>query len=584
MLSILSYSIVIHFDDNQAIMLGGYLPYAIVLLGTAVVLAALAGYAWERRDRLGATPLTVFLLGECLWCLCAFASIVTRGTAWAPFWTRAWFVGVVLTVAGLFVFALEYTGRQQYLGRRTYLALSVQPILYLGTIAFGPEELVHDAVARTSETMTGWVIEEGLAFWIHSAYSYVLLVVTTALLINFALTSNTLRRRQAVALIASILIPWFGNVVYLFTDIGFDPTPMAFSVSGVAITWAVFRGGLLDISPVAHREVVRSLNSAVIVVDVDGRISEVNEAATELLGGGQIVGTDVESALAEWPELREQLTTAAWDAQSGVEIQQQGRYFQVQGSRLVDDRGDSIGRVFQIHDITDQKTRELELERRNRQLDQFASVVSHDLRNPLSVASGSLELARRTGDSDHFDRVERAHERMHGLIEQVLSLSRDEEEMELQAHPFEELTRTAWAHVDTKEATLTVDATEEIVADRDQLLQLLENAFRNSVEHAGSDCRISVRTVHESPGSDPAVDGFMISDDGRGIPPDERESLFDQGYTTEADGTGLGLAIIERITRAHDWSIRATEGPEGGLALVVSGVEFHRVRSATPSA
>jgi signal transduction histidine kinase len=240
--------------------------------------------------------------------------------------------------------------------------------------------------------------------------------------------------------------------------------------------------------------------------------------------------------------------------------------------------------VFQIHDITDQKTRQLELERRNRQLDQFASVVSHDLRNPLSVASGSLELARQTGDSDHFDRVERAHERMHGLIEQVLSLSRDEEEMQMEPHPFAEVTRTAWAHVDTKEATLTVDAAEEIVADRDQLLQLLENAFRNSVEHAGSDCRISVRTVHESPSSDPAVDGFMISDDGPGIPPDERESVFDHGYTTEADGTGLGLAIIERITRAHDWSIRATEGPEGGLALVVSGVEFHRVRSAAPSA
>ena len=576
-------------------MLGGYLPYAVLLLATAVVLVALSVYAWERRDRTGATPLAVFLLGEAIWCLCAFAGIVTRGTPWAPFWSRAWFVGVVITVAGLFVFALEYTGNEQYLTRWTYAALAIEPVLFLGTIALGPDYLVHDAVARTADTMLGWVIVPGMAFWLHSAYSYVLLVVTTALLIKFAFTSDTLRRRQAVALVASILIPWFGNVLSLFTDIGFDPTPMAFSISGVSITWAVFRGGLLDISPVAHREVVRSLNSAVLVVDTDERIIEVNEVTRDLLGTESVVGENVETALSDWPAFLEYYgSETAQRGEERTEITRGNRHFHVQDAPLFDDRGELVGRVFQIHEITDQKRRQLELERRNRQLDQFASVVSHDLRNPLNVASGSLALVRERvepaeGESEanvgeNFDRVERAHDRMQSLIERVLALSRDEEALEMRPQSLAEVARMAWAHVDTGEAALEIDTDSVVVGDEDQLLQLFENAFRNSVEHAGPDCRITIRTVKEPLGPGQVSEGFMIADDGPGIPESERESVFEHGYTTEDGGTGLGLAIIERIARAHGWSIRATEGPDGGLGLVISNVDLQSPERASPTA
>lgn len=564
-------------------MVSEFLLYAILLLTTSVVLVALSAYVWERRDRTGATPLALFLIGEAVWCLCAFAGIVMRGTAWAPFWSRAWFLGVVMTVAGLLVFSLEYTGNDRYLGRRTYALLAVEPVLFLGTIAFGPEYLVHDAVAPSAENMLGWVIVPGIAFWIHSAYSYVLLVVTTALLVKFALSSDTLRRRQAIALVASILIPWFGNVIYLFSDINFDPTPMAFSVAGVAITWAVFRGGLLDISPVAHREVVESLTSAVFVVNIEDCITEVNDAAEALLGDRDLVGERVESALDAWPELLEHYVTTEWNSQTTVEMEQQGRYFQVQGTQLVDDRGEAVGRVFQIHEITDQKLRQMELERRNRQLDQFAAVVSHDLRNPLSVASGSVSLARENPDDEHFSRIERAHDRMRGLIDQVLALSRDEEELETKPHSLADLAGTAWAHVDTGEAVLSIDTDRLVACNKDQLLQLFENAFRNSVEHAGPACHISVRTVPETPGPEPPVDGFLISDDGPGIPESERESVFDHGFTTSEDGTGLGLAIIEKIARSHDWSVRATESQEGGLGLVISGATLYPPGDVPPA-
>jgi len=89
-----------------------------------------------------------------------------------------------------------------------------------------------------------------------------------------------------------------------------------------------------------------------------------------------------------------------------------------------DDRA-ALGRVGVIRDITGRKRRERELERRNERLDEFASIVSHDLRNPLNVAAGRLELAREEHDSDHLEAVARAHDRMATLIDDLLTLARE---------------------------------------------------------------------------------------------------------------------------------------------------------------
>jgi len=208
--------------------------------------------------------------------------------------------------------------------------------------------------------------------------------------------------------------------------------------------------------------------------------------------------------------------------------------------------------------------REAELRRQNERLDRFTSVVSHDLRNPLSVAKGYLDLARESGDADDFDRVESAHERMSDLTEDLLALARGgtavEDATELDPGT---VARDAWDHVDTGDASLTVaDDLPTLHGDRSRLTQLFENLFRNAVEHAasGSDDAVSV-TV--GPLSDRP--GFYVADDGPGIPEDRRESVFDHGVSFDDEGgTGFGLSIVADITRAHGWAVSATEGVAGG--------------------
>ncbi|WP_254840997.1 PAS domain-containing protein [Natronomonas marina] len=211
------------------------------------------------------------------------------------------------------------------------------------------------------------------------------------------------------------------------------------------------------------------------------------------------------------------------------------------------------------------RTRERELTRQNDRLERFASIVSHDLRNPLSVATGRLELAAGECDSEHLDHVEQAHERMRTLIEDLLALSRDGETVDdLEPIALGQLVEGCWETVETGEARLGSIPDQTIEADRSRLKQLFENLMRNAVEHGGENVTVRVGSL---------ADGFYVEDDGSGIPVDEREPIFEAGYSTGEDGTGFGLHIIKQIVDAHDWRIHVTDSDEGGARFEITGVE-----------
>jgi len=209
--------------------------------------------------------------------------------------------------------------------------------------------------------------------------------------------------------------------------------------------------------------------------------------------------------------------------------------------------------------------RTAELERQNDRLEEFAGVVSHDLRNPLEVARGRTELAREECDSEHLAAVERAHHRMTALIDDLLTLAREGDPV-TDAEPVDlgQIVGSCWRTVDTKEATLRAEVEGMIVADEGRLRQLLENLMRNAVEHGGEEVTVTVGGLS---------DGFYVADDGPGIDPDRREEVFDAGYSTSRSGTGFGLRIVEQVADAHGWSVRAAESETGGARFDITGVE-----------
>jgi signal transduction histidine kinase len=137
---------------------------------------------------------------------------------------------------------------------------------------------------------------------------------------------------------------------------------------------------------------------------------------------------------------------------------------------------------------------------------------------------------------------------------------RRDEDLELAAVSLGAVATEAWHSVETEDATLSVEAGQEILANKSSLLRLLENLFRNAVEHGGSDTTVEVG-MFGTEGDGP--NGFFVADDGPGIPPEDRSRVFEDGFSTRHGGTGLGLSIARDIAGAHDWTIDLTDDAEG---------------------
>ncbi|ELY55990.1 adaptive-response sensory-kinase [Natronococcus amylolyticus DSM 10524] len=230
------------------------------------------------------------------------------------------------------------------------------------------------------------------------------------------------------------------------------------------------------------------------------------------------------------------------------------------GAPVRDPDGEIIGVCGIGRDISDRLAYERELERKNARLEEFASVVAHDIRNPLTVATGYLELAQEVGDGRYLEEVERGLARTAEITENLLTLARAGEGIgERESIELESLARKAWENVRTSRARLLIEDEVEVEGDRLRLTQLFENLFRNAIEHAGEDVTICFGALTE---------GFYVEDNGSGIPEEHRAELF---VTRESDGKNarFGLAIVSDIVEAHGWEIAVTNGDNGGARFEI---------------
>lgn len=207
-----------------------------------------------------------------------------------------------------------------------------------------------------------------------------------------------------------------------------------------------------------------------------------------------------------------------------------------------------------------------ELERRSERLSEFASIVSHDLRNPITVASGQVALLET---NERTERIQQSLDRMERIIDGILTLTREEGDPDIvDGVDLEAVAQEAWETVETDGATLDIEATRTLAADPDLLAELLENLFRNSMEHGMPE----ESGEHAPDSSEPPLltvrvgsteEGFFVADDGQGISSEDTEQIFETGYST-GGSSGLGLMIVSRIAETHGWTVSVDESRDGG--------------------
>jgi PAS domain S-box-containing protein len=320
----------------------------------------------------------------------------------------------------------------------------------------------------------------------------------------------------------------------------------------------------------------QSTPDPVVVVKPDGTVTEANNAFAEAFG------IDVEH-LEDRPITDFEFTPSESLERVLLRIDDGDRTATVQWGRDEDNSqvmelnteaitglGEAAERIGIFRDVTERAKREEELARQNDRLQEFASTVAHDLRNPLNVASGRLELARETGDGEHFEAVEQSHKRMAEMIDELLSLAKQGQAvLDPNAVTLADVATQAWEHVETSDASLEIDVEPStvILADEGRLCELFENLFRNAVDHGGDSVTVNLGLLNDSA-------GFFVEDDGPGIPPEKRSEVFEAGYTDAAEGTGFGLSIVQQIVDGHEWEIAISQGATGGARFEISNIEL----------
>jgi PAS domain S-box-containing protein len=317
-----------------------------------------------------------------------------------------------------------------------------------------------------------------------------------------------------------------------------------------------------------YEQLIDGMNDAAWVVGADGSFLQVNDAAVERTGypRSDLLAMridDIDPTVEEADAAR--LDTDSYD--DGMRVFETvhetrgGERFPVEvSSSIVSYRGETA-RLSIAREITERK-------RRERRMDEFVSMISHDLRNPLNVARGRVKLAQDDRQSDHLDRAERAHARMEELIDDLLALARegatatDPEPVDLDG-----FVRGCWRNVATGDATLRVECDRTILADRSRFRRLVENLLSNAIEHGGSGVTVTLGGLGDET-------GVYIADDGPGIAAGRREEVFEVGHTTRPDGTGFGLQIVTRIAEDHGWELRLTDGVGGGACFEITGIDF----------
>ena len=264
------------------------------------------------------------------------------------------------------------------------------------------------------------------------------------------------------------------------------------------------------------------------------------------------------------------------------------KWVRFKGDPLPEDSDDVDRLRGALVDITDRKEYEQELEatkqtleKSNEKLEQFAGIVSHDLRNPLNAAKLRLDFLREAGPEEHVAELEQTLTRMETMIEDLLTLSRTgatvkgPEQVSLAT-----VVTESWDTAKTSDAEFEMEVPETVTirADRDRLRHIYENLFRNAVDHNTRPVTLRVGIVGKSNVTDgDTTAGFFIEDDGDGIPKDERDEVLKDGYTTSDDGTGFGLSIVQDIVKAHDWDFTISKSESGGVRFEITNVELTTV-------
>jgi PAS domain S-box-containing protein len=515
-----------------------------VLLVTIAIGTAAALIAWRERPEPGAVPLVVLLAGQCWWSAFLIFDLEASTFGAKVFWANLRWIGVVTIPVGWTLFSLEYTGRDRYVRPRYVALLSLVPLVTVvfaltdSTLLYTDSRLVSEGGLSLLDRSPGpW-------FWVITAYTYLLGLLGSVPLLGLIWNDSLPFRGQSAALLVGILAPWVSNVLFLLDAIplpGLDPTPIAFSISGVAYLGALTQFQLFGMSPSpnprARRLLFERMPDGAIVTDGHDHIVDSNET------GAALLGTEPRHVLGR--PLREIVPDESLVPADGSVSEQRlfrsphdGQLYDVTATRITDIHDRTIGHVITFHDVSEHVRQQQRHEVLNR-------VFRHNIRTETNVISSYAELLADEENRDVANEITASASR----IDELATKAREIIELFERGReppdpvPLASLLDDGIATVREQYPAARIDREEDL--DDIYVTTTLEPVFNNLIENG----------VEHNTGSAPSVrigaerDGdrvrIRIADDGPGIDDYERSPLERGTETPLEHGSGLGLWLAK---------------------------------------
>ncbi|AFK18312.1 PAS domain S-box protein [Haloferax mediterranei ATCC 33500] len=545
-------------------------PLTLVLLATIVIGVAATLTAWRARPEPGSFPLVAMLAGQSWWSICLVLQIQATTLHEKLFWVAVSWLGVVVIPVGWLAFALDYTGRDKYLQPQYLVLASLIPAI---TVILTLTGEYHDLLYRESTLIVqngAFRLDQSVGpwFWVITGYTYLLGLLGSIPIFGMLTSEMRPFRGQSVALLLGTLAPWASNVFYLlgiFDTSGLDPTPVAFSVSGVAYLAAVTRFRLFGASPSpthrARRLVFTQMHDGAVVVDRHDTIVDMNEPAEDILGTNAttVLGMPSDSIIPSYDEL-------PVDGEVSEPISIETSYgtdrYDVSVTRIDDVHGRFLGCLISFHDVS-------EILRERQRLKVLNRVLRHNLRTEANLISGYADLVADTEGTSESQLIKKHTQRIIDVGDKgraIVDLF-ETNWMAKQPRSVPELldacvTEVAKTYPDARISTGNVSP--DIVVSP-VLKPVLVNLIENGVEHNANDepwVQISTRI------DDTTVE-FQVIDDGDGIGEYEREVLEHGDETPLEHGSGLGLWLVRWGVDIADGELRFENRQTGGSVVTV---------------
>jgi signal transduction histidine kinase/CheY-like chemotaxis protein len=438
--------------------------------------------------------------------------------------------------------------------------------------------------------------------WAAIFYGYSYAIAAVAIFIIWrALGRTSWDRTARRALIGALLLGGFLNFAYarnLFPPAGLNYTPVFGPVIYGLLAFALVRGRVLDLAPVARAALIENLEDMLLVLDSLGHVVDLNRAAVLglRLAPGAVLGRPAEEVLGAWPSIRAHLS----DEVGKSELTINGAVHELSFLPVNDHHQQLQARILILRNITDRKKIEEEFlrakdvaEAADQAKSSFLATISHEIRTPMNAVVGFTHLLQSTTLSaeqrEYLNLIEQGGRGLLVIIEDVLDYSKitsgrlELEEApcqiaELAAHVCAMLLPQAQKRGVALRWTLEAAAPAVIMGDAVRLGQILTNLIGNAVkftEHGSVDLQIATRPPDAGarPAEGRCMLEFVVRDTGVGIAPEALDRIFrpfsqaDNSITRKFGGTGLGLAITRRLCELMHGELSVQSRPGQGATF-----------------